>query len=68
MSWCVLDNLCFCYCVESLIDFNKGTDSLAEVTDLNADIPQEGAAHHLSHHHGFSGCTLDRYISMANPD
>ena len=36
--------LFFCYCVEILLVFHKGTDALAEVTDLDADIPQEGAA------------------------
>ena len=32
------------YCVEGVIVCHEGTDALAEVTDLGADIPQEGAA------------------------
>ena len=31
--------------------FHEGTDALAEVTDLDADITQEGAACPLSHDH-----------------
>ena len=31
--------------------FHEGTDALAEVTDLDAEIPQEGAACPLSHDH-----------------
>ena len=40
----VVDNFYFQYCVEGLIGFHESTDSLAKVTDLDADIPQEGAA------------------------
>ena len=43
-SRCVVDNLYFWYCVEDVIVCREGTDALAEVTDLDADIPQEGAA------------------------
>ena len=45
MSWCVVDNFCLCYYIESLLVCHEGTDALAEVTDLDVDIPQEGAAH-----------------------
>ena len=34
--------------------FHEGTDALAEVTDLDADIPQEGAACPSSHDHDSS--------------
>ena len=40
---CVVDYICFWYFVEGVIIFHEGTDALAEVTDLDADIPQEGA-------------------------
>ena len=43
VSWCVVDNYYLWYCVESVIVFHEGTDALAEVTDLDVDIPQEGA-------------------------
>ena len=33
----------FLYSVESVIGCYEGTDALAEVTDLDVDIPQEGA-------------------------
>ena len=51
MSWCVVENLYFWYCVENVIVCHEGTDALAEVTDLNADILQEGAACSSSHDH-----------------
>ena len=44
LSRCVVDNLYLWYCVEGVIFCPEGTDALAEVTDLDADIPQEGAA------------------------
>ena len=53
MSWCVVDKLFFWYCVEILLVCHEGADALDEVTDLDADIPQEGAAHPLSHDHDF---------------
>ena len=40
----MVDNFYFWYCVESVIVCHAVNDALAEVTDLNADIPQEGAA------------------------
>ena len=36
----------------------EGTDALAEFTDLNADIPQEGAACPFSYYHDFFPGTL----------
>ena len=44
VSWYVVDNLYLWYCVKSLIVCHEFNDALAEVTDLDADIPQEGAA------------------------
>ena len=40
----MVDNLYFWYCEEGVIGCHEGTDALAEITDLDADIPQEGAA------------------------
>ena len=51
VSRCVLDNFYFWYCLEGVIISHEGTDALAEVTDLDADIPQEGAAFPTSHDH-----------------
>ena len=34
-----------------MIDLHEGTDALAEVTDLDADIPLEGSAFPYSHDH-----------------
>ena len=59
-SRCMVDNFYFWYFVEGVIFFHEGTDALAEVTDLDVDIPQEGAACPLSHDHDFSGYTLAR--------
>ena len=43
-SRCMVDKFCFCYCVEGVVICHEGTDALSEVTDLDADIPQESAA------------------------
>ena len=51
VSWCMVDNLYFQYCVEIVIVFHEGTDDLGEVPDLDANIPQEGAAFPSSHDH-----------------
>ena len=40
----MLDNLCFWYCIEIFLVHHEGNDELDEVTDLDVDIPQEGAA------------------------
>ena len=47
----MLDNFYFCYCVEYVIGCHEGTDALAEVTDLDVDIPQEGASLTSYHDH-----------------
>ena len=57
VSWGVVDNFYFWYCVESVIFCHEGTDALAEVTDLDAYIPQEGAACPSPHDHGFFSVT-----------
>ena len=49
--WFVVDNFYFWYCVEGVIFCHEGTDALAEVTDMYADIIQEDAACPLSHDH-----------------
>ena len=54
MYWCVVDNLYLWYCVESVIVCHEVTAALAEVTDLDADIPQEGAVYPYPHYHDFS--------------
>ena len=43
-SSCVVDDLYLWYCREGVIACHEGSDALAEVTDLDADIPQESAA------------------------
>ena len=48
---CVVDDFYLWYCVEGVIVFHEGTDALAAVTDLDADILQEGSACPSSHHH-----------------
>ena len=60
MYWCVVDNFYFWYYVESVIFCHEGTDDLDEVTNLDEDILQEGAAFPLYHDHDFSEYTLDR--------
>ena len=50
-SRCVVENLYFWYCVEGVIVCHEVTGALAEVTDLDADIPQECAACPSSHDH-----------------
>ena len=47
----MVDDFYFWYCVEGVIVCYEGTDALDEVTELDADIPQEGAAFLLSHDH-----------------
>ena len=49
VSWCVVDNLYFWYCLEFVIVCREVTDALDEVTELDADIPQEGSACPSSH-------------------
>ena len=53
VSCCVIDNFYLQYCVEGVVIFHEGTDALAEVTDLDVDIPQEGAAFPTSYDHDF---------------
>ena len=53
-SRCVVDDFYLWYCIEGVIVCNEGTDAFAEVTDLDADIPQEGAACSSSHDHDCS--------------
>ena len=53
-SLCVLDNFYFCFCVEIWRVFCKSTDACVEVTDLDADILQEGAALPSPHDNDFS--------------
>ena len=43
-----------------MIVCHEGTDALVEVTDLDVDIPQEGAACPTSHDRDFSAYTLAR--------
>ena len=50
-----VDNLYYWYCVESVIGCHEVTDALAEFTDLDADIPQDGAAFPSSHDHDCFG-------------
>ena len=47
----MVDNFYFWYCIEGVIGCPEGPDDFAEVTDLDADIRQEGAACPSSHDH-----------------
>ena len=49
----MVDNFYLWYFVEGAIICHEGTDALAEVTDQDADIPQEGAACLTSYDHDF---------------
>ena len=49
--WCVVDNFYLWYCVEVVIGCHEVNNALDDVTDLDDDIPQEGAACPLSHDH-----------------
>ena len=51
----VVDDFYFWYFVEGVVICHEGTDALADVTDLDADIPQEITACPTSHDHDFSG-------------
>ena len=66
ISWCVIDNFYLWYCVESLLACHEGTDTLAEVTDLDADIPQEGTACPSSHDHDFQGALWQDRVPWQN--
>ena len=47
----MVDDFYFWYFVEGVTICHEGTDALAEVTNLDADIPQEGAACPSSYDH-----------------
>ena len=64
----MVENFYFWYCVENLFVCHEFNDAIDLVTDLDADIPQEGASCPSSHDNDFYGYTSARYISMANLD
>ena len=69
MSWCVVENFIFWYFVESLLVCHEGTYTLAEVTDLDADIYcRKALLAHCTMIIIVSGYTLAIYISMEIPD
>ena len=39
LNRCVLDDFYFWYCVEGVVTCHESSDALAEVTDLDVDIP-----------------------------
>ena len=47
----MVDDFYFLYCVEGVVICHEGTAALADVTDLDADIPQERTACPTSHDH-----------------
>ena len=47
----MVDDFYLWYCVEGVVIFHEGTDALADVTYLDADIPQESTAFPTSHDH-----------------
>ena len=49
LSWHGVDNLCFWYCIECVFIRYEGNDALAEVSALDADVPQGGIAIPLFH-------------------
>ena len=51
LSWRVVENLCFRYCIKLLFVSHEVIDSLAGVADLDSDIPQEDVAIPLSYNH-----------------
>ena len=51
LSRCVVDDFYFWYCVEGVVIFHEGTDALADVPDMDADISQEITASPTSHDH-----------------
>ena len=53
LSWFVVHNICFRYYIEGLFFSNEGTDALAEVSDLDVDITQEGVTIPSSHDSDF---------------
>ena len=56
------------YFVEGVIVFHEGTNALAEVIDLDADIPRKELLSQRPMIMIVSGYTLARQSSMANPD
>ena len=56
----MVENFYFLYFLEGVIGCHEVNNALAEVTGLDADILQEGAAFPLYHDHDFSEYTLDR--------
>ena len=50
-SWHVVDNICFCYCIEFLVISHEVTYTFAEAADLDVVIPQEGVTRLFSHYH-----------------
>ena len=51
LSWRVVENICFPYCIEVLFVSHEGTDDLSEVADLDVDIPQRGVSIPSSRYH-----------------
>ena len=47
----MVENFNLWYCVEGVRISHEGPDALSEVTDLDSDIPLEGAACPSSHDH-----------------
>ena len=45
----MVDNFYFWYCSKTVIVCHEGNDALAEVTDMDEYIPQEGSDCPLSH-------------------
>ena len=60
LYWCVVANICFQYCIECLFVCHEGTDTLAEIAEMDADIPQEGVAIPSSHDHDYLWIHFDQ--------
>ena len=44
LTWIVIYNLCFRYCVEVSGGHNEFDDAFTKVSDLNLDVSEEGIA------------------------
>ena len=68
LTWSVIYDLCFGYCVEGSGEHHDVADAFTEVSYLNLDVPEEGIDGPLPIDHDFSGYTLARKIYTENPD
>ena len=68
LTWSVVYELCFGYCVEGAGVHHEVSDAFTKVNDLNPDVPEEGISGPLPNYHDFYGYALARKSSMEKPD